>query len=138
MLPVPFFQSSRCNIRSALFPAREEKLFKDPQSHALGQWALKLPLSRQYCPTLIQNLRQITFIQHHKLNRANFMSPSKEGKFHQVKSLHTSGEIFARWKKAGGWRNIARRKNAILWGKFSLEEFLLAEICTALTLKAAC
>ena len=69
---------------------------------------------------------------------ANFMSPSKEGKFHLVKSLQTLGEIFARWKKAGGRRNFARRKNAISWGKFSLEEFLLAEICTALTLKAAC
>ena len=41
-------------------------------------------------------------------------------------------------KKAGGRRNFARRKNAISWGKFGYEELLLAEICTALTLTAAC
>ena len=58
---------------------------------------------------------------------ANYMSPRGQGKFHLlVKSLQTLGEIFARWK------------NAISWGKFGKEEFLQAEICTALTLKAAC
>ena len=41
-------------------------------------------------------------------------------------------------KKAGGRRNSSRRKNAISWGKFSLEKLLSAELCTVNALIAAC
>ena len=64
---------------------------------------------------------------------ANFMSQSREGKFHLVKSIRTSGEIFAGGKKQeeGG---ISPRGKMLFHGKkFGLEELLSAELCTVST-----
>ena len=52
--------------------------------------------------------------------RANFMSPSKEGKFHLVKSLQTLGEIFARWKKSRRKEEFLQEEKCYFMGKIWL------------------